>query len=167
VYLFGKDDEMLEDALVLQQMGCLVRIITSVRIEDFSEKVYQVQDAGIEVFENMEIIEAVPNSDGMIQKILCKSNISDSEEIEDIKEFELSGLFILSHISSNSIFKKAGVDLDDMGNIIVDEEQKTNLKGVYAAGDCTGGVFQVVFATAEGSRAGINACKYLRQLKKE
>jgi len=167
VYLFGKDDEMLEDALVLQQMGCLVRIITSVRIEDFSEKVYQVQDAGIEVFENMEIIEAVPNSDGMIQKILCKSNISDSEEIEDIKEFELSCLFILSHISSNSIFKKAGVDLDDMGNIIVDEEQKTNLKGVYAAGDCTGGVFQVVFATAEGSRAGINACKYLRQLKKE
>ena len=167
VYLFGKDDEMLEDALVLQQMGCLVRIITSVRIEDFSEKVYQVQDAGIEIFENMEIIEAVPNSDGMIQKILCKSNISESEEIEDIKEFELSCLFILSHISSNSIFKKAGVDLDVMGNITVDEEQKTNLKGVYAAGDCTGGVFQVVFATAEGSRAGINACKYLRQLKKE
>ncbi|MFX1345045.1 MAG: NAD(P)/FAD-dependent oxidoreductase [Promethearchaeota archaeon] len=167
VYLFGKDDEMLEDALALQQMGCLVRIITNVRIEELSEKAYQVEDAGIEIFENMEIIEAVPNSDGMIQKIICKSNISESEEIEDMKEFELSCLFILSHISSNSIFKKAGVDLDDMGNIIVDEEQKTNLKGVFAAGDCTGGVFQVVFATAEGSRAGINACKYLRQLKKE
>lgn len=167
VYLFGKDDEMLEDALALQQMGCLVRIITNVRIEELSEKVYQVEDAGIEIFENLEIIEAVANSDGMIQKIICKSNISESEEIEDMKEFELSCLFILSHISSNSIFKKAGVDLDDMGNIIVDEEQKTNLKGVFAAGDCTGGVFQVVFATAEGSRAGINACKYLRQLKKE
>ncbi|MFW9942444.1 MAG: NAD(P)/FAD-dependent oxidoreductase [Candidatus Thorarchaeota archaeon] len=167
VYLFGKDDEMLEDALALQQMGCLVRIITNVRIEELSEKVYQVEDAGIEIFENLEIIEAVANSDGMIQKIICKSNVSESEEIEDMKEFELSCLFILSHISSNSIFKKAGVDLDDMGNIIVDEEQKTNLKGVFAAGDCTGGVFQVVFATAEGSRAGINACKYLRQLKKE
>ncbi|MFX1531174.1 MAG: NAD(P)/FAD-dependent oxidoreductase [Promethearchaeota archaeon] len=167
VYLFGKDDEMLEDALALQQMGCLVRIITNVSIEELPEKAYQVEDAGIEIFENMEIIEAVPNSDGMIQKIICKSNISESEEIEDMKEFELSCLFILSHISSNSIFKKAGVDLDDMGNIIVDEEQKTNLKGVFAAGDCTGGVFQVVFATAEGSRAGINACKYLRQLKKE
>ena len=54
-----------------------------------------------------------------------------------------------------------------MGNIKVDEEQKTNLKGVYAAGDCTGGSFQVIFAAAEGGRAGINACKYLRQLNKE
>jgi len=167
VYLFGKDDEMLEDALALQQMGCLVRIITNIGIEELPEKVYQVEEAGIEIFTNMEVIEAVPDSEGMIQKIICKSNKPESEDTEEIKEFELSCLFILSHISSNSIFKKSGVELDDMGNITVDLEQKTNIKGVYAAGDCTGGVFQVVFATAEGARAGINACKYLRQLQKE
>jgi len=115
----------------------------------------------------MEVIEAVPDSEGVIQKIICKSTKPESEEIEEINEFELSCLFILSHISSNSIFKKAGVELDNKGNIKVNEEQKTDLKGVYAAGDCTGGVFQVVFATAEGARAGINACKYLRQLQKE
>ena len=167
VYLYGKDEEMLDDALALQQMGCIVRIITSVGIEKLPEKVYEVKEAGIEIFENMEIIEAVQDSEGVIQKILCKSTKSESEDIEEIKEFELSCLFILSHISSNSIFKKAGVELDDMGNIKVDEEQKTNLKGVYAAGDCTGGLFQVVFAAAEGGRTGINACRYLRQLKKE
>ena len=167
VYLYGKDEEMLDDALALQQMGCIVRIITNVGIEKLPEKVYEVKEAGIEIFENMEIIEAVQDSEGVIQKILCKSTKSESEDIEEIKEFELSCLFILSHISSNSIFKKAGVELDDMGNIKVDEEQKTNLKGVYAAGDCTGGLFQVVFATAEGGRTGINACRYLRQLKKE
>lgn len=167
VYLYGEDEEMLEDALALHQMGCIVRIITNVGIEKLPEKIYQVKEVGIEIFENMEVIEAVPNSEGVIQKILCKSTKSESEDFEEIKEFELSCLFILSHISSNSIFKKAGVELDDMGNIKVDEDQKTNLKGVYAAGDCTGGLFQVVFATAEGARAGINACKYLRQLKKE
>ena len=167
VYLYGKDEEMLDDALALQQMGCIVRIITSVGIEKLPEKVYEVKEAGIEIFENMEIIEAVQDSEGVIQKILCKSTKSESEDIEEIKEFELSCLFILSHISSNSIFKKAGVELDDMGNIKVDEEQKTNLEGVYSAGDCTGGIFQVIFAAAEGGRAGINACKYLRQLKKE
>jgi thioredoxin reductase (NADPH) len=167
VYLVGKDEEMLEDALALQQMGCLVRIITNIGIEELPEKVYQVEEAGIDIFENMEIIEAVPNSEGMIQKIICKYNKPESEDPEELKEFELSCLFILSHISSNSIYKKSGVELDDMGNIKVDEEQKTNLKGVYAAGDCTGGVFQVVFATAEGARAGINACKYLRQLQKD
>ncbi|MFX1455071.1 MAG: NAD(P)/FAD-dependent oxidoreductase [Promethearchaeota archaeon] len=167
VYLFGRDEEMLEDALVLHQMGCLVRIITNVKKEDLPEKVYQVDEVGIEILENMEIIEAVPDSDGMIQKIVCKSNKPEVEDILEVREYELSCLFILSHISSNSIFKKAGVELDDMGNIKVDEEQKTNIDGIYAAGDCTGGVFQVVFATAEGARAGINACKYLRQLKKE
>ena len=167
VYLYGIDDEMLDDALALQQMGCIVRIITKVGIEKLPEKIYDVKEVGIEVFENMEVIEAVPDSEGTIQKIICKSTKPESEEIEEIKEFELSCLFILSHISSNSIFKKAGVELDNMGNIKIDEEQKANLKGVYAAGDCTGGIFQVVFATAEGARAGINACKYLRQLQKE
>ena len=167
VYLLGNDDEMLENALSLNQMGCLVRIITNVGIEELPEKVYQVEEAGIEIFENTEVIEAIPDSEGMIQKIICKSNKPESEDIEELKEFELSCLFILSHISSNSIYKKSGVELDDRGNIIVNEEQKTNIEGIYAAGDCTGGIFQVVFATAEGARAGINACKYLRQLQKE
>ena len=82
-------------------------------------------------------------------------------------EYELDCLFILSHIPSNSIFKKAGVILDENGNIKVNEHQETNVKGVYAAGDVTGGLFQVVFATAEGARAGINACKLIRQQKKD
>ncbi|GAG89016.1 unnamed protein product, partial [marine sediment metagenome] len=160
-------EEVMEDALVLKQMGCIVRVITDVGIKELPENVIEVRDAGIEVIEKMEIIEAVSNSEGMIQKIICKSTEPESEDIDEIKEFELSCLFIISHISSNSIFKKAGVVLDDTRNIKVDDEQKTNIEGVYAAGDCTGGLFQVVFAAAEGARAGINACKYLRQLKKE
>ncbi len=167
VYLYGKDEEVMEDALVLKQMGCIVRVITDVGIKELPENVIEVRDAGIEVIEKMEVIEAVSNSEGMIQKIICKSTEPESEDIEEIKEFELSCLFIILHISSNSIFKKAGVELDDTRNIKVDDEQKTNIEGVYAAGDCTGGLFQVVFAAAEGARAGINACKYLRQLKKE
>ena len=167
VYLYGKDEEMLEDALALQQMGCIVHIITNVGIDELPEKVYEVKEIGIEIIENMEVIEAVPDSEGIIQEIVCKSTKSESGGIEELKEFELNCLFILSHISSNSVFKKAGVELDETGNIKVNEEQSTNLKGVYAAGDCTGGLFQVVFATAEGARAGINACKYIRQLKRE
>ncbi len=167
VYLYGKDEETLEEALTLQQMGCIVHIITDLGIEELSDKAYEVKENGIEIFENMEVIEAISDSEGMIHKIICKSTHPESEENEELREFELKCLFILSHISSNFIFKKAGVELDESGNIIVDGEQKTNLKGVYAAGDCTGGLFQVVFATAEGARAAINACKYLRQLKKD
>jgi thioredoxin reductase (NADPH) len=167
VFIYGSDKEVFEDALALDQMGCKVHIITNVGIEDLPEKVYKVKDKGIDVIENMEIIEAVPNSEGTIQKIIVRFMKPETEDFEELIEFELDCLFILSHITSNSIIKKAGVELDDMGNIIVDDEQQTNLKGVYAAGDVTGGIFQVIFAAAEGARAGINACKYLRQLKKD
>ena len=167
VFLYGSDEEVFEDALTLHQMGSNVHIITNVGIDELPEKVYEVKERGIDVIENMEIIEAVPDSEGIIQKIICKFTKPETEDFEEIIEFELDCLYILSHIASNSIFKKAGVELDDMGNIIVDNEQQTNLKGVYAAGDVTGGLFQLVFAAAEGARAGINACKYLRQLNKE
>ena len=166
VFLYGNDEETLEDALALQQMGCIVRIITEVGIDDLPDIIYQVKETGIKIIENMEVIEAVPDSEGVIKKIICRPTVPKMEDTEEKSEFELSCLFILSHISSNSIYKKAGVELDDNGNIKVDEDQKTNIDGIYAAGDCTGGIFQVVFATAEGAKAGISACKYLRQLKK-
>ncbi len=167
VYLYGKDEDVLEDALILNQMGCKVHVITNVGMEELPEKVNDIKDIGIEIIEKVEVVEAVPDSEGKIHKILCKPAEIELENVEELSEFELNCLFILSHISSNSIFKKAGVELDEMRNIKVDEEQKTNINGVYAAGDCTGGLFQVVFAAAEGARAGINACKYLRQLKKD
>jgi thioredoxin reductase (NADPH) len=161
VYLYGNDEEVLEDALALHQMGCKTHIITNLSINELPEVVNNVKAQGIEIIEKMEIVEAISDSDGVIQKIICKP--IDSEETI---EYELNCLFILSHIPSNSIFKKAGVELDEKGNIKVDEHQQTNVKGVYAAGDVTGGLFQVVFASAEGARAGINACKFLRQQKK-
>jgi thioredoxin reductase (NADPH) len=161
VYLYGNDEEVLEDALALQQMGCKTHVITNLSLKELPEIINDVKAQGIEVIERMKIIEAISDSDGIIQKIICKP-MDSGEPIE----YDLSCLFILSHIPSNSIFKKAGVELDENGNIKVDEHQQTNVKGVYAAGDVTGGLFQVVFATSEGASAGINACKFLRQQKK-
>jgi thioredoxin reductase (NADPH) len=165
VYLFGNDAEMLEDALILDQMGCNVHIITNVDISKLPEKLDEVKHKGIKILDNTDIIEAIPDSEGIIQIIITKPSNKEEISEDDIKEIELDCLFILSHVPSNSIFKKAGIELDENGNVKVDENQQTNIKGVYAAGDVTGGLFQVVFATAEGARAGINACKYLRQLK--
>lgn len=164
VYLYGNDEELIEDALELEQMGCNVHIITNKDTKELPEQIQDAINKDIEIIDNTEIVEAISDSEGIIEKILYKSTISGSEEIIETK---LDCLFILSHVPSNSIFKKAGIELDGNKNIKVNDEQETNIKGVFAAGDCTGGLFQVVFAAAEGARAGINACKYLRQLKKE
>lgn len=161
VYLYGKDEELIEDALALHQMGCIVNIITNIGINELPGNIEEVKNKGIQIIDKTEIIETLKNSEGTIEKIICKSL-----DTEEIKEFELDCLFIFSHVPSNSIFKKAGVELDDKGNIKIDENQQTNTKSVYAAGDVTGGVFQVIFAAAEGARAALTALKYLRTIRK-
>ena len=162
VYLYGTDEEVIEDALVLNQMGCIVNIITTVGIDELPGKINELKESGINIIDKTEIIETIQNADGLIERIICKSI-----DTEENKEYELDCLFIFSHVPSNSIFKKAGIEIDENGNIKVNENQQTNLKSVYAAGDVTGGVFQVVFAAAEGARAALSALKYLRTLKKD
>ncbi|MBN1214270.1 MAG: FAD-dependent oxidoreductase [Candidatus Lokiarchaeota archaeon] len=162
VYLYGEDDELIEDALILHQMGCIVNIITPKDITELPVNIEKIKKKSINILDKMNIIELIPNSEGLLEKMKCKSVSSEQEE-----EIELDALFIFSHVPSTSIFKKAGVELDDKDNISVNQNQETNIKGVYAAGDVTGGLFQAIFAAAEGAKAGINAAKYCRQLEKK
>ncbi|MHA1293617.1 MAG: NAD(P)/FAD-dependent oxidoreductase [Promethearchaeota archaeon] len=162
VFLYGNDIEVIEDALILKQMGCNTHIITQLSIEELPAEIEKVQKNNIEIIDKTKVLEVVSSSQGIIEKIIVQSL-----ETEEIRELNLSCLFIFSHVPSNTIFKKAGVELDKKGNINVNEEQETNIKGVFAAGDVIGGLFQVVVAAAEGAKAGINANKYVRQLNKE
>ena len=54
----------------------------------------------------------------------------------------------------------------EKGNVGGNYEMETKIAGVFAAGECTGGILQVSKAVYEGSMAGINAGKYVRQRKK-
>ena len=47
--------------------------------------------------------------------------------------------------------------VDKNGYIITDKGQRTNIERVYAAGDLTGGVRQIVVACAEGAIAALSA----------
>lgn len=50
-------------------------------------------------------------------------------------------------------------------HVQVDRDYKTNIAGVYAAGDCTGRPYQLAKAVGEGQIAALNAVKYLDRLK--
>lgn len=56
-----------------------------------------------------------------------------------------------------------GLDMDD-GVIRTDRKMATNIAGVFAAGDCTGGPLQVSKAVGEGHTAALSACEYLEAL---
>ena len=51
----------------------------------------------------------------------------------------------------------------DGARIVVDERMMTTIPGLFAAGDCTGGMLQVAKAVYEGARAGFEAAKALRK----
>ncbi|MDH5624130.1 MAG: NAD(P)/FAD-dependent oxidoreductase, partial [Candidatus Bathyarchaeota archaeon] len=72
----------------------------------------------------------------------------------------------LGWVPSTEIVKKVGIDVDERGCIKVDRWQRTNIEGVFAAGDCTCGGMQLVTAAGEGAMAATTAMKYIR-VKKE
>ena len=78
-------------------------------------------------------------------------------------EVALSGVFVaLGVAGSTALARKIGAEVD--GNrIVVDDRMQTTVPGLYAAGDCTGGLLQVAKAVYEGAQAGTEAAKALRK----
>jgi len=66
-------------------------------------------------------------------------------------------------VPHSELAKDAGVKLDDKSFIKVDRNQETNIEGVFAAGDVTGGVMQISTAVGEGCIAALSAYKYVKK----
>ena len=83
---------------------------------------------------------------------------------EDGRILAVSGLFIAEgSAGSADLARKLGAFIE--GNkIVVDENMATNIPGLFAAGDGTGGLMQVSKAVYEGSVAGLAAVKYLKTI---
>ena len=71
----------------------------------------------------------------------------------------------LGTASSSDLARKLGVILDDKNNIKVDNKMETNIKGVYACGDCTGGILQISKAVYEGMVAGMSVIQFIKSTK--
>lgn len=81
---------------------------------------------------------------------------------EDGEAQDINGIFMAYGSASSADFaRKLGVLLEG-DDIIVDKNQATNVEGVFAAGDCTGGIMQVATAVGQGAVAGQMAKAYVR-----
>jgi thioredoxin reductase (NADPH) len=80
----------------------------------------------------------------------------------------VNGVFVsLGKAPVTEIFGRAGVAVDERCCIKVDRAQRTNIEGVYAAGDCTCGGMQVATAVGEGAMASLKAVGYIRSIRGE
>ena len=109
----------------------------------------------VEIIYNANVIEA-KGTDWLEEVIL-----------DDGKRLQVNGLIIeAGSVPNSALLKGLGVEINEYGYIEVDEAQKTNIAGVFAAGDITTGsnnFRQVVTAVSEGAIATLEAFKYLNK----
>ena len=98
------------------------------------------------------------------KKIKEKDGKEKVEKIkfEDGSKMNIDGIFIAEGVAGSAEFAKKMGAFIKQNKIIVNENMETNIKGLYACGDCTGGILQISKAVYEGTVAGLQAIKYLK-----
>ena len=81
---------------------------------------------------------------------------------EDDSTLDVDGIFVaLGEAGANDFAKTLGI-LTEKDNIKVNKNMETNVPGIYACGNVTGGLLQVSKAVYEGAEAGLSAVKYVK-----
>lgn len=87
-------------------------------------------------------------------------------EFADGSNTDTSGVFIAYGVAGTAALAKKLGAVTDGNNIRINENMQTTIKGMYAAGDCTGGLLQISKAVYEGAKAGVEIIKYVKTLQK-
>jgi len=97
--------------------------------------------------------------------IKVKSVVLFNNKTGETREAEVDGVFMqVGEVPNSQFAKEAGVEVDKGGYIIVDERQRTNISGVYAAGDVTTGPLkQVGTAVGQAIVAATEAFGYIKR----
>jgi thioredoxin reductase (NADPH) len=157
VAVVGGGNTAVVEAIFLKQIGCknvyLIHRRDQLRAEQTYEDEAREKQVHIMYHTHVESIHGDPQ----VQFL----------EIHDVKtgkksQLTVDGIFVsIGEEPQNELAKQLGVKLDERGFVVVDREQRTNIKGVYAAGDITGGLRQVITACAEGAIAALTSTEVL------
>lgn len=107
------------------------------------------------------------NEFNLIDKVI--DSIDGQDKIEKIifkdgSELEIDGLFIAIGVAGSAdLARKLGVMIDNSNKIITDENRMSNLEGLYAVGDATSGMPQVVKAVYDGALAATHINTYFKR----
>lgn len=162
IAVVGGSDSAAKEALLLTQWAKKIYIIyrrEKIRAEPINlEKVEKNEK--IEVINNTNITEIKGNDDG-VTKVVLDNPYNNNNELE------LDAVFVeIGRVPKSEIAKNLGVELNDKGEIKTDKGAKTNIEGIYAAGDVTDAEFkQAIISSAEGVLAAFSAYEYLEKKK--
>lgn len=143
----------------------LAGIVEHVTLIEFSNKLLADQVLQDKLY-------SLPNST-VILNALTTEVIGDGSQVTGLKYEDrvtgseqtvvLAGIFVQIGLLPNTDFlKDSPVELSKRGEILINERNETNVKGVFAAGDCTTVPYkQIIVATGEGAKASLSAFDYI------
>jgi thioredoxin reductase (NADPH) len=104
----------------------------------------------------------IPVINKEIKEIVGEGRVSGVKFMDDTI-LDVNGVFIaLGEAGGADFAKKLGIYMEK-DNIVVDENMRTNIPGVYACGNVVGGLLQINKAAYEGAKAGLDAVKYINE----
>lgn len=118
----------------------------------------------VKLFTNGEDVKVESDVDVDTRKInsISGDNKVETVNFEDGTSEKIDGIFIaIGTAGGNDLATKMGV-LTDNNAIVVNEKMETNVPGIYACGNITGGLLQVNKAAYEGAQAGLSAIAYIK-----
>lgn len=155
----GGGDSALEEASYLTKFGSKVYVIH--RRDEFraskamQQRIFNCENA--EVIWNKEVVDVL--GEDSISGVLLRDSVTGEESTLDVK-----GLFVaIGHTPAASFLEGSGIELDEKGYIKLNSRSsKTNIEGVFAAGDIADSVYrQAISAAGMGCIAAIDAEHFL------
>jgi thioredoxin reductase (NADPH) len=150
VIMVGGGNSAVTEALYLKHMGVDVTLVhrrDSLRAQDVLAN--QLEVNGISILWNQEVKE-----------ILGKERVNRvklaNTQTGETSELQVDGVFIaIGYQPAVDLANKIGIQLNDEGYIQHDGMHRTNIPGIYSAGDVEGGYKQIVTATGQGAAAAM------------
>jgi thioredoxin reductase (NADPH) len=131
-------------------MGVDVTLIhrrDKLRAQDFLAK--QLSENNITVLWDTEIKEI--RGEERVEEILLHNN-----KTNDSSTYKTNGVFIaIGYTPAVELAEKLGIEVTEDGYIKHDGKHRTNIPGVYSAGDVEGGYKQIVTASGQGAEAAM------------
>ena len=168
VFVIGGGFAAAEESVFLTKFAKHVTIF--IRKDDFSCAASVADKA-----KNHEKITVVPNT--VVEEVSGESGLNyiryKNTKTGEISEYraesgDFFGVFVFAGYSPDTELVKDIIELNEHGYIITDSEQKTNIDGIYAAGDvCIKPLRQIVTATGDGALAATELEKYVAEMQQK
>lgn len=158
IAVIGGGDSALQEALYLTKFGSKVTVIH--RRQGFRAAQYLVDKA--QAHEKIEflldtVVEEAYEAGGVVTGLKVRNVITG-----EVSDFKVDGVFVFVGYEPISALYRDQVDMNELKEIITDTYMRTNVPGVFAAGDIRETTMrQVVTAAADGAVAAVSCEKYI------